>query len=67
MFTLRMLQGGEDEWVNFEPSVLVFKLLIPDCSFDELRFTLAVISGREVLLSTIGTGTVELYPGCCLR
>ena len=34
------LQGhisGGDECANFEPSVLVFKPLIPDCDFDHLQ------------------------------
>ena len=59
-----MLQGGGDEYVNFESPVLVYKSLIPDRCFDELRFTLAVISGSEVLVSAV-VAIIELCPGCC--
>ena len=64
MFPLRMLLSGEDEFINFEPSVLVFKPLIPDHTFNKLRFTLAIISGCEILMSAVGPITVELCPGC---
>ena len=59
------VQSGGDECINFTPPVLVFKPFIADCSFDELRFTLAVILGREVLVSAIGAVTVEFCPVCC--
>ena len=59
-----MLQSGGDECVNFVPPVLVYKSLIPDRSFDELRFRLGIVSGCEVLLSAVGAVTVKLYPGC---
>ena len=58
-----MLQGDRDKYANFEPLVLIYKPLLLDFSFDELRFKLAVILGHEVLVSAVGAITAELCPG----
>ena len=60
-----MLKTSGDEYISFEPTVLVFKPLIPDQSFDETTFTFATISGTEIFKTLEGAITVELSPGHC--